>query len=363
MSDLLEKCAVCLAVLDEEDLFCANCGREAPDRKAQEHTPATQTSTHNFNCGGCGASMSYDASARTLRCPFCGSERLEKQKEGKTLAPEWIVPFAVSHEQAVATMREFLGTGFWRPGDLARTAVVTHMTAVYVPYWVFSARTFTYWCADTNQTPPGARGDWRPMAGEHRGTYSGVLIGASSTLTPGETSAICPFELNQAKSPEEIDTENYIVEQFRVQRKYARPLARNTLERFEQHSCMKYVPGRARNMHVNVRLEGLSSVPVLVPVWVMAYGYKGRIFRFLVNGQSGRSTGQAPFSKKKLFMIIGIVLLVILAILLCVGAFGGLAAATGAVVDNPFTRLIAGLAGGFANMGAGELFWSWLSLL
>ena len=30
MSELLIKCAVCQALLDEEDLFCSNCGTEAP---------------------------------------------------------------------------------------------------------------------------------------------------------------------------------------------------------------------------------------------------------------------------------------------------------------------------------------------
>ena len=42
---------------------------------------------------------------------------------------------------------------------------------------MFSGQTFTYWTADTSQTPPGARASWYPVSGEHRGTYSGVLIG------------------------------------------------------------------------------------------------------------------------------------------------------------------------------------------
>ena len=72
MSDLLQKCTVCGALVDEEDLFCANCGAEAPDRRREDDAPQTKSSTYSFQCQGCGASMSYDASAQTLRCPFCG---------------------------------------------------------------------------------------------------------------------------------------------------------------------------------------------------------------------------------------------------------------------------------------------------
>jgi predicted RNA-binding Zn-ribbon protein involved in translation (DUF1610 family) len=343
MTDVLEKCAVCHAILDEEDLFCANCGTEAPHR--DRGAAPTRTSTVNFVCSGCGAAMSYDASAQTLRCPFCGSEKLEKDQDAKVLAPKFVVPFSVPQEQAVNTLRAWLGRGFWRPGDLATAAVVTKLTAVYVPYWVFSAKTYTYWTADTSRTPPGARASWFPISGEHRGAYSGLLIGASSALTPAETSAICPFDLAQGVPPEQVDLDNIVVENFRVQRKYARPLAQAGLENLDRQACQQYVPGNARNVKVNVRLEGLSSEPALVPVWIMAYQYRDQLYRFLLNGQSGRCTGQAPVSYRKILVVIGIVILVLLGILACMGAFSGLGAlmsartcAPDAILGEAFVR-------------------------
>jgi hypothetical protein len=188
-----------------------------------------------------------------------------------------------------------------------------------VPYWVFTARTFTNWTADSSQTPFGARGDWVPLSGEHRASYSGLLVGASSVLTPGETSALCPFDLAGGVAPSQIDLDNVIVEQFRVQRKYARPLARQGLENLERQACAQYVPGRNRNLKVNVRLEGLSSEPVLLPIWVMAYQYQNRIYRFLINGQTGRATGQAPTSWKK---VIAAIIIAILILLLLLGLIG-----------------------------------------
>ena len=115
------KCSVCQALLDEEDLFCANCGTEAPPNEQPQATPATQISTHNFECRGCGASMSYDASAQTLRCPFCGSERIEEQKDRKELRPKWVVPLAIEQHDALSRLRQFWQGSFWRPGDLARS--------------------------------------------------------------------------------------------------------------------------------------------------------------------------------------------------------------------------------------------------
>ncbi len=326
MSDEVLTCEVCRSLLDEEDLFCANCGTEAPHR-AEEAGPAEDTrrlATHNFQCRGCGASMSYDAGAGSLRCPFCGSVELDRAADAQILSPRWVVPFRVGREAAMAAMRQWLGQGFFRPGDLARQAAVVEMTPVYVPYWVFDAQTHTYWTADTSRTPAGARAAWYPLAGEHRDRHANLLIGASGVLAPAETAAICPFDLDDGVPPEQVDLERVTVEQFSVPRKYARPLARRGIEQREAAVvAARYVPGRSRNVRVNVRIEHMSSRPVLLPVWIMAYRYQEQVYRFLLNGQTGKPTGAAPTSWPKVVGVVvgvGVAVIVGAAVLMMLAA-------------------------------------------
>ena len=329
MSDVLARCSVCNSLVDEEELFCANCGTEAPPREQAVETAAdtSRLATHNFECKGCGASMSYDARAGSLRCPFCGSVDMIARRDAKILSPRRVVPFRVGRDQAVDVMRHWLGQGWFRPGDLSEQAAVVQMQPVYVPYWVFQAQTHTYWTADTSQTPLGARGDWFPLSGEHRDRYANLLVGASGALTPRETSAICPFDLADSLLPEQVDLDGVTVEQFSVPRKYARPLARVALEQAEaQAVAAQYVPGRSRNVKVNVRIESLSSEPVLLPVWIMAYRYGDQLYRFLVNGQTGKATGQAPTSVLKIALMVAVIVLAVLVVLACMGAFGAVGA-------------------------------------
>jgi predicted RNA-binding Zn-ribbon protein involved in translation (DUF1610 family) len=324
MSDLLIKCEICGGILDEEDLFCSECGTESPKRENRS-APLLQTlSTHNFTCEGCGAAMSYDARAQALRCPFCGSENLKQEHDQKTLKPRWVVPFAIAEREATSALRQWLGKGFWRPGDLAKAAVVTKMTPVYVPYWVFSAQTFTYWTGDTSVTPVYTHSGWYPVSGKHQGSYENVLVGASGALTAAETQAICPFDLSQGVPPEKIDLDNAIYEQFRVQRKYARPLVRSQIESLERSHCSSYIQGNCRNVHVNVRIQDLTSEPILLPIWIMAYQYQGKLFRYVLNGQTAKSTGQAPTSVAKVAGAIGIAIVVLIVIGLCAGILGGM---------------------------------------
>ena len=324
MTDFIHKCSVCRAILDEEDLFCVNCGTEAPtdgDRSSRD----TIVSTHNFTCENCGASMSYDASVRNLHCPFCGSEKLHAEQDAKVLAPEWVLPLEITREQALAELKKFMVAGFWRPDDLAQASVITKLTAVYVPYWVFSATAITCWTADSSRTPPGARASWYPVSGDHSSSYEGVLVGASGTLTPAETQAICPFDLARVVPATGFDLENVVYEPFRVQKKYARPQAIAGFEEQERLACRALVPGSARNVHVAVRLEGLVGRPVLLPVWMMAYSYQNHAYRYLVNGQSGRSTGDAPFSTSKLLWVLLAIGLGVLFLFVLVAICSGIA--------------------------------------
>jgi len=314
------ECPVCHAQIEQGDLFCENCGRESPHRGGNR-PPRTRIARHHFQCAQCGASMSYDASAGTLKCPFCGSERLEAKADSRVLAAERVVRFAVDQNDATDRLRAWLGRGFWRPGDLVRRASVVAMRPVYVPYWVFRANVHAYWTADSNDLPAFTRGDWRPVFGEHQATYDHLLVGASGALSDYETRALTPFRIDEGVPEDQIDLNNVTVEPFAVSRKTAGQLARGGLASRERAACQLLVPGRGRHVKINLRIEGLSSEPVLLPVWMMAYRYRQRVFRFLVNGQTGQATGQAPRSVAKIAaaVAIGIVVAVLIALLLVTG--------------------------------------------
>ena len=43
---------------------------------------------------------------------------------------------------------------------------------------------------------------------------------------------------------------------------------------------------------------------ILLPVWLSSYRYRGKVFRFMVNGESGRVAGEAPLSPLKIALAI-----------------------------------------------------------
>lgn len=317
------RCTICRCQIDDEELFCSNCGTEAPVAKTDltgqsVQIPKHQRSLHSFQCSGCGASMSYDASAQSLRCPFCGSTALEENRDSRTLRPTHVIPFVLDAQTSQNVLREWLSKGFWRPGKASSEATVNELTNVFVPFWVVSSQTRTDWTGDSSQPPRYSRSGWYPVTGEHQGSYSSVLVNASSILSQGEIQGVSPFDFRSAVPPDDVNLDHVIVEEFRMPRKYARPIARAMIEELERATCRRYVPGNSRNMHVNVQLSSLHSEPVLLPLWILVYRFRGRPYRVLINGQSGRIAGEAPFAYGKLIAILSIVLFVVVIVVAAV---------------------------------------------
>ena len=73
------------------------------------------------------------------------------------------------------------------------------------------------------------------------------------------------------------------------------------------------VPGDThRNLQVQTEFSEVGYKGALLPVWIAAYQYGGKTYRFLVNGATGKVAGKAPVSWPKILIAVGAVLLLLL---------------------------------------------------
>lgn len=313
-------CGGCKSMITPEDVFCPACGSRAPGHPEGGPRAGAALEVLEFSCQGCGATMTFDARQGALSCPFCDSVEVAETGRTTALAPEQVAPFEISEARAHEVLRSWMSRRFWAPGDLAARASIENLRAVHVPCWAFEARTHSFWAADSSHTPPGSQADWCPVSGEHRGSYRDVLVVASGVLRPGEIDGLVPFRLAGPGPSGTPAAPAAVVEAFGFGRKYARGLALAKLEGLVRAGCAAQIPGRSRNLHVNVRVEAMTSTPVLVPVWVVAYAYADRPYRMLVNGQTGRATGAAPFSWFKVSVAVALAVSALLLFASWIGA-------------------------------------------
>jgi predicted RNA-binding Zn-ribbon protein involved in translation (DUF1610 family) len=60
-------------------------------------------------CASCGATVLLEDKVVTDRCPFCGTEMTNTPQAAQTsITPESLLPFAISHAQAVTAFNQWI---------------------------------------------------------------------------------------------------------------------------------------------------------------------------------------------------------------------------------------------------------------
>ena len=336
-------------------MVCPYCSHEvqAPDgggpvreyalKDAEASAPrGWGTETHAASCDGCGAQVELDPSAKASECPFCGSSQIHPDERDDVLRPETVLPFAVEKTEAVRQFRGWISGLWFRPSALKQAAQLEKIQGIYIPAWTFDAQADSQWQAESGEyydveeevtTAEGTstrtvrKTRWRDVNGTHRESYDDWIVQASKGLDQAAIKGLQPFELGELKAYNEAYLSGLHAERYAVGLEGAWTTAQQELDGEERQACRRLVPGDTqRNLQVRTQYSQVHFKHLLLPVWVAAYRYEGKAYRYLVNGHSGKATGDAPYSKWKLA---GCALLVVLSAMACMGVFtaGGTVAA------------------------------------
>ena len=331
-------CDSCGCPIEDHDHFCPSCGAA----QIVEATPVGDEppSQKFFRCDSCGSEVATDPDQRSYLCPFCDSTYVVEFSREQTSrqAPEFIIGFAVTPEQAQEMFRKWIAdNGFFRPGDLKSSAVANKQKGVYLPFWSFSMlaqsrwtatigeywyRTETYTTTDskgntTTRTRRVRETEWWPLNGDHHHYYAGYLVSGSQGLPQTQAERIKPFNLPALKRYEPYYLAGWLAEEYSIARDRALQLCQQEFYRRERRNVGVFLPGDThRSLDVSTSFSNVNSDLCLLPVYVLSYRYGDKLYRFLVNGQTGKIAGDKPLSWKRIlllvFGVLGLIAIVVL---------------------------------------------------
>ncbi len=327
-----EPCSQCGNPLSSDDQFCPACG-QANRRSPSPGSPAA--ASRFLRCESCGAEISTDIERRSYVCPFCDSTYVVEftPDQSDRRRPEFVIGFAVTREQARQHFKKWLSTNRWlRPGDLTTAAIEEKQQGVYLPFWTFSTRAYSrwrakigeYWYETVQRQVRGSDGkmttrservrhtEWWPLSGRHHRFYAGFLASASRGLSQAEAERIQPFQLTALTRYQPHYLAGWMSEEYVLDHDQAWQICQTHFQHAERQNIAAFLPGdEQRDVMVDSRFEQTGIDLVLLPVHILSYRYRDRVFRFLVNGQTGKFVGQKPVSGKRVAaLVVGIVLLI-----------------------------------------------------
>lgn len=313
-------CEHCGSPVEPRDRFCPACGAEqAIDLVVAEVVPEQR----HFRCKNCGAEVAVDPDQRSYVCAFCDSTYVVEFSPETTgrQPPEFVIGFAVTREAAMEKFRRWIAENPWfRPGDLRRASIEEKLRGVYLPFWSFSMLARSSWSASIGEywytmetyttiengktvtkTRRVRRTEWWNLSGKHHRYYSGYLVSGSRGLPQCDAERIKPFHLAALKRYQPYFLAGWLSEEYSVGRDDALRSCQEVFYGWERGNVAAHLPGDTHSdLQVRTWFEQVGSDLVLLPIYLLSYRYRDRLYRFIVNGQTGKTAGDKPLSWRRI---------------------------------------------------------------
>ncbi|MBI3269071.1 MAG: zinc ribbon domain-containing protein [Planctomycetes bacterium] len=333
-------CKACGAKLDfapgQEALKCGYCGyteaipqsaAEVKEHPFEEYDAGKRprglgTALKAVKCQQCAAETQVEPQVTALTCAFCGAnEVIPREANAALLQPESLLPFQVTKDQVIEQFRTWIQGLWFRPNALKRQARPEGLQGVYIPYWTFDSMTHSFWTAEAgyhyyvtekytdaqghSQTRQVQHTRWEPASGRHNQFFDDVLVPASRSVPEELAKGLEPFETQKLAPYKPEYLSGMVAEDYQLDMKAAWPKAKEEMDGAIRSACASKVPGDThRNLHVTTQYMNRTYKLCLLPIWIASYRYANKPYRYLVNGQTGKVYGEAPYSWIKIALFV-----------------------------------------------------------
>ncbi|MCB1051301.1 MAG: hypothetical protein H6510_12975 [Acidobacteria bacterium] len=287
-------------------------------QKMERESPQIQVK--QVRCEPCGAQVEFQNQATASTCPFCGSPLVGQTLSSSHLKPQAVLPFRITQDQAMSGFEKWLKGLWFAPSMLKHQKDRDRLKGIYTPYWTFDSQTFTqyegqrgddYWETETYTTHVNGKAEvrsrqvrktrWRHVSGHVQVPFDDVLVMASESLPRKYTQALEPWDLGDLAPYDDRFLSGFLAEGYQVPLGQGFQLAQDRMAPIiDQHICRQIGGDHQRILWKSTQHSKVTFKHILLPVWLSAYRFKDRVFRFMVNARTGAVSGERPYSAIKI---------------------------------------------------------------
>ncbi len=312
-------------------LECPYCGHSNPieieqsdieelDYSAYLEKTADEEETENIStvkCSSCGAESTLDKNISSDECPFCGSPIIAAEKKKKVIKPRSLLPFRVTRKEGLQSFRKWIKGLWFAPGALKkRSNTHNRLQGVYVPYWTYDCFTNTrytgargthYYVTESYTTTVNGKSvrrtrqvrktRWTPVSGSVINSFDDILIIASESLPTKYAEKLEPWDLDNLVNFDAQYLSGFKTETYQVDLPEGFNRAKGKMEPVIYQTVCRDIGGdEQRVTSTKTYYSEISFKHLLLPLWISAYRFKNKVYRFLVNARTGEVQGERPWS-------------------------------------------------------------------
>lgn len=284
---------------------------------ADDLAPAEVQEVRITPCPNCGAQVEFQGATHATECPFCATPVAIGTGEERKIKPQAVLPFVLTEAEARKAMTDWLGKLWFAPNGLQEYSRKGRTLAgIYVPYWTFDAYTRSHYAGQRGdhyyetrtvtrdgktETEQVQKTRWRYVSGWVSRQFDDVLVLASQSLPRKYTDNLAPWDLSKlsAYSPDYLS--GFTAEGYTIGLGDGHAIGREVMAAEIDLDIRRDIGGDDQRVdNVSTDWSDETFKHVLLPIWMAAYKYNDKSYRFVVNGQTGKVQGERPYSAWKI---------------------------------------------------------------
>ena len=297
--------------------------------KAADENPvwseAEASGLSSYSCTTCGAELVCDATTAATTCPYCGNPTVLGGKLSGKLKPEYILPFKMDKNAAIAQLTKYYKGKAFLPKAFKSQNHIAEIQGVYVPFWLFDAEADARGSYDGQVSESHREGDYRVTTTQHydvrregTATFARVPVDGSSKMPDEHMDSIEPFDYSELKPFSTAYLPGFLADRYDEDAKTCADRAKTRIENSTaealRHTLSEYAVVDTKEENINVRMK--KAHYTLLPVWMLHTRWKEQDFLFAMNGQTGRLIGDLPVDKGRVAAWFARIALPLMAILI-----------------------------------------------
>lgn len=259
-----------------------------------------------YNCPSCGAELIFDETTTASGCPYCGNPTVVPGSLSGALRPDWIIPFSVTREAAVAELKKHTAKRPLLPKLFRSQNHLEEVKGVYAPFWLYDAQVSGSAQFHAETVRHWTEGSYDVTETKHYEcfrsgsiAFSRIPVDSSTKMPDAHMDAIEPYDYGALKPFSTAYLPGFMAEKYDVSSADAEARARVRAGNSAVDAMAATVEGytSVKKESSDLDFDRKDVRYALLPVWVLSTRWNGKNFLFTVNGQTGKMVGDLPISK------------------------------------------------------------------
>ncbi len=277
-------------------------------QETEEKETSVFSEEQDFFCNGCGANIVTEPEVSATKCPYCGSAVAFKARLSGELAPDKVIPFQISKDEAKKGFKKWAKNGLLTPKDFMTEQRLGEITGVYVPFLLYDMNVNAEADCLCSKKRSYRRGDYIYHETKYyhvyrRANLNYLKVPADASVKMDDETMDClePYHFDKMKNFNPEYLAGYQAERYGQDAEQLEGRAKGRAREYAEKYLADSIRGYATTTYQ--RKECTTSRTqeyyALLPVWTLQYTYKGEKQVYTMNGQTGKVVGKPPISKAR----------------------------------------------------------------